>query len=462
MPINEGKFVPLELPAKHARVLLDNTTKWRYRCLYGGRNGAKDWSVGGVLIERAVRHPVRVLCTREVQKTIKDSIHLLLSDTINRLGYQRYFDITQNEIHGKNGSYFTFRGLKDMNADDLKSIEGVDICIVGEAQNLTEKSFNILDPTIRKPGSEIWIVYNPQSEFDFVYQFTAVNPPDNMIVEHVNYLDLPREWISQEISDQAERMKAQNPRLYAHIWLGACGGSGRFFPEFGEHLREMPFHIQPHLCNLYGSLDYGDGQGEGAGATSFGLWHIDDQGRPHRLFTYYKRHQTAATYAREIKAAIQSFTWTTGVMPKMIFADPSMFIKRRMDDNYSKSVADIFAEYDLVLTPANNDRINGWRVMREYFVHDETGVPRSFYWEAYNDEYEQYIPSLVEKENNPNDVEKGGEDHVGDEARYFFVAAMGMKANKLQQEHAENSDRNTRRAVRAFEQQFGESETGWN
>ena len=213
---------------------------------------------------------------------------------------------------------------------------------------------------------------------------------------------------------------------------------GQFFAEFGTHLREKPFQIAVNVANLYGSLDYGDGQGDQAGATSFGLHHLDDKGVPHRLFTYYKKGQTPSTYAREIVAMIQSFPWTYGVMPKTVWADPSMFIKRTQDngmvgEDARRSVADIFAAHGLFLTPANNDRINGWRVEREYFSRDSlTGQPKSRYWEGYNDEYEMYIPSLVYAKNNRDDVRKGGEDHVGDESRYGFVGMMGIQTAKKQ------------------------------
>jgi phage terminase large subunit len=209
---------------------------------------------------------------------------------------------------------------------------------------------------------------------------------------------------------------------------------GQFFPEFGPHLRERPVYIPVNVANLIGSLDYGEGTGEGAGATSFGLWHLDAKGTPHRLWTYYKKGQTASIYAREIAAGIQSFPYTYGVMPKKIVADPSMFIKRRMDmgqvgDERSRSVADIFADHGLALTPANNDRVNGWRVMREYFSRDSlTAVPKSYYFDGYNEEYEMYIPTLVYSKTNASDVKKGGEDHVGDEARYGMVEMMGDAA----------------------------------
>lgn len=432
---------------------------WRYKVAYGGRGASKSWGVADGLLLKAYKDPKRVLCTRELQNSIKDSVHRLLSDRIHFHGLQGFFNVTEHEIRGINGSLFLFKGLRT-NTSEIKSLEGVDICWVEEAQKVSRESWELLKPTIRNEDSEIWVTFNTGLETDPVYQMFVEHPPANAKVVKVNFDDNP--WFPAVLEEERKHDEATNPNRYKNIWLGEPGGQGRFFPEFGDHLREMPFKIEPHLCNLYGSIDYGDGQGENAGATSFGLWHIDEEGRSHRLFTYYKRHQTAGTYAREIIAAIKSFTWTSGVMPKRVYADPSMFIKRRMDDNFSKSVADIFAEYGLVLTPANNDRINGWRVMREYFVNDETGVPRSFYWDAYNDEYMMYIPALEVKETNPEDVEKGGEDHVGDEARYFFVAAMGMSADKLRKQHSPDSYRNSQRAVREYELKHGGSETGWS
>jgi hypothetical protein len=117
-------------------------------------------------------------------------------------------------------------------------------------------------------------------------------------------------------------------------------------------------------------------------------------------------------------------------MPKIVFADPSMFVKKNFDETYCKSISDVFAEYGMVLTSANNERVNGARVCREYFTLDETGTPRSYYWENLNDEYEQNIPRLVSKEKNPDDCEKCSYDHVYDEARYFLVAAMGIRTQK--------------------------------
>jgi phage terminase large subunit len=214
---------------------------------------------------------------------------------------------------------------------------------------------------------------------------------------------------------------------------------GQFFPEFGPQLREKPFYIPMNEANLYGSLDYGEGSGDNGDPTSFGLWHIDRSGKPHRLFTYYKRGLTASSYAREIVAAIQSFPYTYGAMPKMTIAGRDCFITRKMDEN-STSVAKVFEQHGLTLTPANTERVNGWRITREYFGRDSvTKENKSAYFDGYNDEYELYIPTLVYAKTNKSDVKKGGEDHVGDETRYFFVFAMGDRTKMYLSNQKEKS-----------------------
>lgn len=257
MPLINGKFEPLELPEKHAHVIFDNSKKWRYRVLYGGRNGGKDWSFAAALIERCIRVNTRALCTREIQDTLKDSIHQLLSDTIARLGYLPYFSITDKAIECKhNGSLIIFRGLKDLNADNVKSIEGIDICLIGEAQYLTKESFDILDPSIRGGDhQEIWIQFNPKYDDDFVYDFAVTNPPDNLISDLVNYTDNP--WTSEETYKMAERMRIQEPDLYRNVWMGEpLGQGGRVFPMYKTEVHSIDFDFSwLKDCNLYMSID---------------------------------------------------------------------------------------------------------------------------------------------------------------------------------------------------------------
>ena len=132
----------------------------RYKVLYGGRGGAKSWGVARALLIKAAQSPLRILCAREFQTSIKDSVHKLLCDQIDSLGLQSFYEITQTSIRGKNGTEFSFVGLKN-NVANIKSYEGVDICWVEEAQTTSRLSWNVLIPTIRKEGSEIWISFNP-------------------------------------------------------------------------------------------------------------------------------------------------------------------------------------------------------------------------------------------------------------------------------------------------------------
>ncbi len=254
MPLVDGKFLPLEVSEKIANVLFDNSRKWRYRWLYGGRGAGKDWGVASAVVERSVRVPTRVLFTREIQNSIKDSIHRLLCDTIARLGYSKYFDCLENEIRGINGSLCVFRGIRH-NTNEIKSLEGIDLCVLCEAQDLTKESWTILDPTIRKENSEIWGMFNTGFDDDFVFDRFVTNKPENAIVQLVNYYDNP--WCPKELIEQAERMRREEPELYKNIWLGEpLGQGGRVFPMYSREIHEIDFDLNMlPQCDLYMSID---------------------------------------------------------------------------------------------------------------------------------------------------------------------------------------------------------------
>lgn len=258
MPLVNGYWKPLHIASKHQRVLM--TKGYRYRALYGGRSGGKDWAIASVILEMAVRKSLRVIFTREVQNTIAESIHQLLCDRIHDLGLDVFYHITKYEIIGSNGTSFTFKGLRDLNAQNIKSFEGADICVVIEAQDLSEYSWKILDPTIRKPGSEIWLDFNTGYEDDFIFQRFVVNPPENAIVEHVNFTDNP--WASEETKDQAARAKAENDPDYDNIWLGLPKKlGGRVWsgfvnkPDPDGHIREFPWDILRDTANCFMAID---------------------------------------------------------------------------------------------------------------------------------------------------------------------------------------------------------------
>lgn len=189
----------------------------RYKIWHGGRGSAKSWNVARLLLQRAVRIPTRVLCAREYQNSIADSVHRLLSDQIDFAGWNKKFNITNNSISSKCGSEFIFKGIQ-RNINEIKSLEGVDICWVEEAQPVSDQSWKVLIPTIRKENSEIWVTFNPDENSDPTYQRFVVNPPPNAIVIPVSYRDNP--WFPKTLEAERLYCRATDPDAYRNIWEG--------------------------------------------------------------------------------------------------------------------------------------------------------------------------------------------------------------------------------------------------
>ena len=166
-----------------------------------------------------VKNPLRILCAREFQTSIKDSVHKLLCDQIVDIGLLDFYEITQNSIRGKNGTEFAFVGLKN-NVANVKSYEGVDICWVEEAQTVSRNSWNVLIPTIRKENSEIWVSFNPELETDETYQRFVLNPPDNCVSVKINWNDNP--WFPETLRLEKDSLKNRDPAAYNVVWEGLC------------------------------------------------------------------------------------------------------------------------------------------------------------------------------------------------------------------------------------------------
>lgn len=189
----------------------------RYKVLHGGRGSAKSWSVADILVTLSRKIPLRILCCREVQNSIRDSVHRLLVDTIHRMGATRDFIVTRESIRSRCGSEFIFKGLKH-SLQDIKSTEGVDICWIEEGQSISDESLEILIPTIRKEQSEIWITFNPDEESDPVYQRFVANPSDDVYVVQVNYEDNPH--FPEVLRKEMEYLKRVDFEAYENVWLG--------------------------------------------------------------------------------------------------------------------------------------------------------------------------------------------------------------------------------------------------
>lgn len=191
----------------------------RYKVLYGGRGAAKSWGIARALLILAAQKPLRILCARELQNSIQDSVLKLLADQIEELGLGGAFEVQKTTILGANGSEFIFSGLRH-NVDSLKSKEGIDIVWVEEAQNVSAYSWNKLVPTIRKDGSEIWISFNPELETDETYQRFVVSPPTNAVVVKVGWRD--NHWFPEVLRNEMEDLKRRAPDQWLNVWEGHC------------------------------------------------------------------------------------------------------------------------------------------------------------------------------------------------------------------------------------------------
>lgn len=192
----------------------------RYKVYYGGRGSAKSWSFATLLVALAAQKPLRILCAREIQLSIADSVKRLLDDRIEALGLAgNFFESKLTEIVGRNGSLFRFAGLRD-NATKIKSFEGVDIVWLEEANRISRASLDILVPTIRKADSEIWISFNPDEPEDPVYaDFVAPEEArPNAIVKMVNYDDNP--FFPETLKEEMEWDRAHDNAKYLHVWKG--------------------------------------------------------------------------------------------------------------------------------------------------------------------------------------------------------------------------------------------------
>lgn len=189
----------------------------RYKVVYGGRGKGASWSIARQLLINGVQKPVRVLCCRELQSSIQDSVHQLLSDQVANLKLGAFYEVQRNAILGINGTAFSFEGLRH-NTNKVKSYEGIDIAWVEEAENVSRSSWEILIPTIRKPGSEIWVNFNTALETDETYQRFVVNTPPDALVRKINWRDNP--WFPDVLRQEMEYLKAKDHDAYLNIWEG--------------------------------------------------------------------------------------------------------------------------------------------------------------------------------------------------------------------------------------------------
>ncbi len=193
----------------------------RYKVVRGGRGSSKSWGFARALLILGASKKLRILCTREVQKSIKDSVHKLLTDQIQLLGLGAHYKVLETEIRGVNGTEFLFAGLSTQTIESIKSFEGIDVCWVEEGQGVTKRSWTILIPTIRKEGSEVWCSFNPDLDDDETYIRFVINPPPDCVSIEMNYHDNP--WFPEVLEKERAHAERVMPKdEYENIWLGKC------------------------------------------------------------------------------------------------------------------------------------------------------------------------------------------------------------------------------------------------
>lgn len=293
--MNEAKkdIAKVEFPDKlHALF-----EKSRYKVAKGGRGGSKSWGIARALLILAAQNKLRILCARELMISMRDSVHKLLSDQIEALGLSSFYEITQTSIRGANGSEFSFVGLKN-NISNVKSYEGVDICWVEEAQSVSKSSWNVLIPTIRKEGSEIWISFNPELETDETYQRFVVNPPEDTISININWSDNP--WFPETLRKEKDALKERDFESYNQVWEGMCRQTvdGAIFAkemqqaEIDKRITRVPYDATKPVHAIC-DLGWAD-------ATAW--WFVQFIGMETRLIRYFEGSQrTMSSYLAELQ-----------------------------------------------------------------------------------------------------------------------------------------------------------------
>lgn len=205
----------LKLPAVFAPLVEPK----RWKIARGGRGSGKSQFFGTYAVAQMASRPgFRIVCVREIQNSIKDSVKQLIEDKIAEMGLQAFFTVTDQEIRGRNGSLAIFRGLQNHTAASIKSLEGFDVAWIEEAQTISQASLDILTPTIRKPGSELWASYNPGNETDPIDVLARTLPPELATVVTANWSDNP--FFPAVLLADLEHDRARNPDKYLHVWQG--------------------------------------------------------------------------------------------------------------------------------------------------------------------------------------------------------------------------------------------------
>lgn len=383
----------------------------RYKVAYGGRGSAKSWSFARALLILGASRPLRILCAREVQKTIKDSVHKLLGDQIKALELGGFYEVLETVIRAKNGTEITFSGLASHTIHTIKSYEGVDVVWIEEGQAVCKRSWDILIPTIRKDGSEIWVTYNPELETDDTHQRFVINQPDDAIVVMVNYSDNP--WFNEVLEKERLHCQKTDPKGYPNIWGGECKPAVEgaiYFDEVAKIEAERRICTVPYdpLLKVHVVFDLGWND---AMAISLTQKHLSEL----RVIEYIEdSHKTLDHYSALLKA--KNYNWGEVWLPHDA---------RHKDYKTGKSAEEIM-------------RALGWsvKITPDMSVEDGIRLTRMTLGRMYFDKaktarlvecLKRYRRSINKQTNEPGAPLHDEFSHGADNIRYTSINAEAMQ-----------------------------------
>lgn len=393
----------------------------RYKVARGGRGSGKSWGFARALLVLAANEKLRILCTREVQKSIKDSVHRLLSDQIDAMGLGGFFAVFETEIKGRNGSTFLFSGLSSQTVESIKSNEGIDIVWCEEAQSITEKSWSILIPTIRRDDSEIWVTFNPELDTDPTYVRFVSSPPPDCISVLINYTDNP--WFPTVLEQERIHCQLTNKEDYAQIWEGKCRSavSGAIYAsEIGDAI------INDRICNVpydprlkvhtIWDLGWND---------SMAISLVQRVRSEIRIIDYIEdSHKTLDWYVTELKS--KRMNWGIDYLPHD---------GRTKNIQTGKSAQEVLKSFDrsvkIVPSVGVEDGIKAARMMcrQVYFDKQKTG--------RLVECLKRYRRSINQATNEPGAPVHDEFSHGADNFRYLAVVADQLKNEAEQSEYVE-------------------------
>ena len=287
----------------------------RYKVLFGGRGGGRSWACARALLLLGTSRAIRVLCARELQNSISDSVHRLLADQISALGLDSFYEVQNARIFGVNGTSFAFEGIKN-NVTKIKSYEGIDYCWVEEAHKVSRNSWGILIPTIRREGSEIWMTFNPELETDYTYtRFVRDQDPAQMLVIKTTWRDNP--FFPDVLMREMEAEKVRDYDSYLNIWEGFC----RQVLEGAVYAKELrKAQEEGRICDvpwiLSSPVDCFFDLGR-ADATS--IWFAQRVAMQYRIINYYSATgEHIAHFIRHLQR--QEYTYGTVWLPHDAYA----------------------------------------------------------------------------------------------------------------------------------------------